>query len=464
MSIFVLALTSAFLQIDVQTKKLFHEWTTSPQIAQVTFGLPNEEELRFVSELLNHTASAFETTEMNSVEFHFLASMVAGIKMEHSSESIQDCAHHLSAIQDELEGIADSRRLRMLLRLFVLRKEHDLAEKVAVALAQNDQTHIEDSLVLALYEIQRSFEKGNIKDAQRLFVSADNHLQECDASYLRAPFAHGYAKLSPSIDEALFGWDRLAKWLLDFDCTQREVDLMYFDWLRRLDRPIQITPNHPNSTIAALAERALQFEEEGMVQHLLYEVNQQIMKKEYQGALLILQKMLKLKGTHQVQVQVLAQLIKERIENKPSQLLNVIAQSHQLGVEVCRELLLSTLSQSADADLYYRAEGYRLLGDRVLAKKLFQEVIEQNGATVQSVAGLADCTRDINSMRQVIYSTRPEGESAYWYWLAQLRILEWFREDGGAQSEVIAKINRLRKKDPSLGGAHFLSQFNLLLF
>ena len=54
--------------------------------------------------------------------------------------------------------------------------------------------------------------------------------------------------------------------------------------------------------------------------------------------------------------------------------------------------------------------------------------------------------------------------SAYWYWLANVRVLQWYVADGGNTAEVTAKINRLRKKDASLGGAQFMSQFNTLLF
>ena len=43
-------------------------------------------------------------------------------------------------------------------------------------------------------------------------------------------------------------------------------------------------------------------------------------------------------------------------------------------------------------------------------------------------------------------------------------VLQWYVADGGNTAEVTAKINRLRKKDASLGGAQFMSQFNALLF
>ena len=65
-------------------------------------------------------------------------------------------------------------------------------------------------------------------------------------------------------------------------------------------------------------------------------------------------------------------------------------------------------------------------------------------------------------MRRVMNSTSPGDASAYWYWVSNLRLLQWFIEDGGDQTQVIAKVNRLRQKDASLGGAQFMSQFNLL--
>ena len=109
------------------------------------------------------------------------------------------------------------------------------------------------------------------------------------------------------------------------------------------------------------------------------------------------------------------------------------------------------------------AEGYRLLGQFKMAASLFQQAIERDGPTVQTTAGLADCSRDYVAMRRVLNSTSPNDVSSYWFWISNVRVLQWFVEDGGNAAEVIAMVNRLRKKDASLGGAQFMPQFNALV-
>ena len=106
------------------------------------------------------------------------------------------------------------------------------------------------------------------------------------------------------------------------------------------------------------------------------------------------------------------------------------------------------------------AEAYRLLGNCEGARPLFREAIRIDGPSVQAIAGLADCNRDRQAMQLVVNSTSPDDSSSYWYWMSNVRLLQWFLEDGGNKVEANAKVNRLRKKDASLGGAMFISQFN----
>ena len=108
------------------------------------------------------------------------------------------------------------------------------------------------------------------------------------------------------------------------------------------------------------------------------------------------------------------------------------------------------------------AEAYRLNGQCNKAIPLFQEAIQLHGHSVQTTAGLAACMHDSEAMRLVSHSTSPDDSSAYWYWLSNVRLLQWFIDDGGNPTIATAKINRLRKKDASLGGAQFMSQFNTL--
>jgi tetratricopeptide (TPR) repeat protein len=109
-----------------------------------------------------------------------------------------------------------------------------------------------------------------------------------------------------------------------------------------------------------------------------------------------------------------------------------------------------------------RGEGYRLLGNFERAKPLFLEAIQRSGDSIQTTAGLADCTRDVAAMQRVILSTSHSDSTGYWYWLSNVRLLQWHIEDGGQWTEAIAKINRLRHMDEKLGGTQFAVQINAL--
>jgi hypothetical protein len=108
------------------------------------------------------------------------------------------------------------------------------------------------------------------------------------------------------------------------------------------------------------------------------------------------------------------------------------------------------------------AEAYRLNGQCDKAIPLFQQAIHLHGHSVQTIAGLADCMHDSKAMQRVVQSTSHLDASSYWYWLSNVRLLQWFIEEGGDPTVATAKVNRLRKKDASLGGAEFMSQFNTL--
>jgi tetratricopeptide (TPR) repeat protein len=138
---------------------------------------------------------------------------------------------------------------------------------------------------------------------------------------------------------------------------------------------------------------------------------------------------------------------------------------HDEGIE--RALWIKTscatlLSHSIDVAPSVLGETYRLLEQHDQAMELFEKSIALHGATVQTTAGLADCTRDIAAMRSVAASTSHDDRSAYWFWLSNVRLLQWYLEDGGDQIVATAKVNRLRREDDSLGGAMFQSQFNAL--
>ena len=132
---------------------------------------------------------------------------------------------------------------------------------------------------------------------------------------------------------------------------------------------------------------------------------------------------------------------------------------HQKPIDAWHQAALQVLlANASDVAPSIVAEAYRLCGKPNMATPIFQQVIAKNGSSVQTIAGLADCTRDIEAMKMVSKSTSVHDDASYWFWLSNVRLIQWYVEDGGNRSEAIAKINRLRKKDASLGGAIFNTQ------
>jgi hypothetical protein len=104
-------------------------------------------------------------------------------------------------------------------------------------------------------------------------------------------------------------------------------------------------------------------------------------------------------------------------------------------------------------------EANRLLGRVKEARRLFEQSNREQGELLQVVIGLADCNRDFDAMRQATKSFALGGENEYWFWFANSRALQWFCEDGGDKMKAQAKVNRLKRLDPNLGGERFASVF-----
>ena len=140
----------------------------------------------------------------------------------------------------------------------------------------------------------------------------------------------------------------------------------------------------------------------------------------------------------------------------------LISRSHEKPAEWQRNSIKAILSESIEFPNHLSGELYRLLGDSTNAAKCFKLAIEQDGETIHTLTGLADVTRDAEGMKRVLRATSQDANKSYWYWLANLRLVEWHLQDGGDKVDAIAKINRLRKMDASLGGTHFQHLFNEL--
>jgi len=444
-------------QINVAKEHLFIPWTTTPIIANVTIGLPDADELHNAATLLAEVRA--EITDKNeTAESLFLQGMLAGIEMEHKNAQAEVCQEILDTLGSDMDGIAGSRVLRMQLRCAQLLGDVTKATQVAEKLRAYSSANIEDLAVLNVFDIEQAMLNGDLQLAQNIYVSFDSTLRASSCQYLRIPFAHGYARISETPEDAVFAWFSLSSWLLEYGYDQELVDELLLTWLERLRPDIAISSTSKIPQVAQLANRLATDEPENDVSEF-DEVQEMVNNRELSPTNLKMafvisnESNLPVRMVKKFNPSVIQDLLKQGI-----------AQSHKNGINSWREKAFTLLLEDSDSvDLNVLAETHRLLGNCEKAIPLFMQVMDTYGKSVQTVAGLACCTRDAVAMRDVVQSTSPEDSSAYWYWLANLQMLQWHIADGGDRNEVIAKINRLRKKDASLGGAQFISQFNKLL-
>ncbi|MBC8522489.1 hypothetical protein H8D29_01030, partial [PVC group bacterium] len=93
-----------------------------------------------------------------------------------------------------------------------------------------------------------------------------------------------------------------------------------------------------------------------------------------------------------------------------------------------QEVISKLIVVAEDGSPAILAEVYRLLGEDEKAEKFFRLDIANNGESLQTTIGLADCQRDATSMRLAIHGIEPNRENHYWFWLANARLVHWFCE------------------------------------
>ncbi len=542
-----LLLAASSQQLEIVKEQLFVEWTTSSRIANVTIGLPSENEVdsvlmqveQFREEIELAKGRGLSSTEIE-LDLPFLLVMLDGITMECSPKFAEQCIEHLSVFDDEFSGIAASRLLRMQYRAAIILGDQSSSEKARTTFWSLDNPHPEDVVVFTLGEIQEAFEDGNTSGARNLYDRLASQLNRKQTQYLRAPFADGYAKVARTTHEAMYGWFSLAEWLVDYGYEQVVVDAELVRWIRRLPNPPNISRESDDPRIALLALRRdvankVQHGGEEVLEQLmilaragdgraaeqvlehgnskfseeaiellvkfpkrikysieywqLYVANLDIKNRNVQQARKRLSPIASAEGKYQSKALEMLNQIQElefstlsqafgvsSYEELPTKLtknftlsamqdllIQCISICHEEGVDEWNKSALQLLlTNSEGVSVVLIAEANRLLGQCEKAIPLFNEAILQQGPSIQAIAGLADCTKDLDAMKKIAHDASLDDSSSYWYWLSNVRIIQWFIEDGGNIVEAQAKVNRLRKKDATLGGAQFMSVFNSL--
>ncbi|MDP7009369.1 MAG: hypothetical protein QGI78_07350 [Phycisphaerales bacterium] len=133
---------------------------------------------------------------------------------------------------------------------------------------------------------------------------------------------------------------------------------------------------------------------------------------------------------------------------------------HKEGLELkpwLREVVQVLVRNIEEESFWLCGEANRLLGNKQVAMQFFERAIAARGRTVQVVAAIADCKRDVEMTKQLHQSLTHDGRHAYWFWLVNTNLIRWHCEDGGDPLKAAATVNRLKVLDPSLGGAQFAS-------
>ena len=184
-----------------------------------------------------------------------------------------------------------------------------------------------------------------------------------------------------------------------------------------------------------------------------------------------------LRQIHELNVDVLVESLKQSVNHQDASSALVQSWSELTRLRVAKELIVRTHKKPAQWNLdameailvkssglpnHLIGELFRLIGDSDNAIKFFSLATKEDGETIETLAGHADVTRDVEGMKRILRVTAAQPQKSYWYWLANLRLIEWHLQDGGDKVGAIAKVNRLRKMDASLGGTHFQHLFNEL--
>ena len=543
-------------QLEASKEQLFDAWTMHDAISQVTLGLPTETELTLVrgmvealqEEVIASTGGELTMTQ-RELDIPFMLGMLDGIAMEYSPSLASSCMRHLKDLDDAVSGIAASRIWRMRLRAAIILDDHYGASKAVRSLRLINEPAQEDLLAVALHEIQKSVDRGDLTKARAIYAEHDATLVKRNHQLLRGTLASGYARVAPTSSEALFGWFNLSSWYVDHGVPQREVDrylLVQFERLKiipsvletsdddrlaalamRINVEVDLEAGRMNDAMQRLlklarggdtraAERILMHHENliasDYVQEALeivllqptqtaypigywqlFAATREVQCVDYPAALVFLEQVpesspyferanrltqqLKaidvgamMKEIQQTSISDLPVKVETIVETSPPAVIqellrNCIASWHREG-DISQQWLRPTVTALLEFETgvasSIRGEAYRLLGNLERAKPLFLEAIQRSGDSIQTTAGLADCTRDAPAMQRVIFSTSHSDSTGYWYWLSNVRLLQWHIEDGGQWTEAIANINRLRRMDKNLGGTQFAAQINAL--
>jgi hypothetical protein len=404
--------------LDQATDTFFGMWANTDSIAEATLGFRSDSAQEELAALIADVRSLLAPCD-GMPETDYLRGVLAGMDAAiGNAESAESCETRLAAIQPDLQGIAASRSLRARLHAAVARGDEAAADRHASALIAMSKADAEDLLAAALHRMS----SAPATAAMAIWSETDRMLSRSGRGDLRPVLADGYASVHAG-DTSLSAWTALAARLLEEGGHPSGVDAFVLKRMQRLapaDDPAMV----------AIKARIEERRREALAAHAATEAAEDAAEQHAEHATLIAA----IETYRQGQVVDALDLDARR-------------SALQASRASCDEAIIPP-SILGEAD--------RLLGKPDAAAAWFAMAIERDGKSIQTIAGLADCTRDAHGMQQVIAST---GEGDYWFWLAHLRLVQWHVDDGGDPAAAIARVNRLRRLDGDLGGPQFQRLF-----
>jgi hypothetical protein len=114
-------------------------------------------------------------------------------------------------------------------------------------------------------------------------------------------------------------------------------------------------------------------------------------------------------------------------------------------------------------------EGYRRIGDPVTSLDWSERVLNQNPdlatamfSRAESLLKLPDSDRGQAIGLYTRLSKVDPAEEHDLFWTSQLRLVQLMLDDGRSMDAIEARLNRLQRKYPDLGGTPYIGEFAIV--
>lgn len=481
------------LRYEQAADRLFGTWSLGTLVAEVTLGLPDPQEQAAFDRLIKTVRADLPADWATDRSGRYMAAILDGLAAAAGDVA---AAHTCltASIEDVTGAVAVSRLARARLQAARCLGDVQSEARWAMSLQSLVGVEVEDLLAAWLSEISAALARDDRVAANRIWSVADARLVAAGRGDLRMVLASGYARRG-GIDHRTRGWARLADALVAGGASRREIDAAILARVTNLNDPPLVTRDASDPWLAQVATRAAAHA--NLEAGRLAEALPDLLALAHTGDMEAAEALgMSLHGRDEAYPGVLADVAKcicngREPTRRPrswwgqvhaatlDDAARIEADLRWTALHACIAAVrggmdrepLALAMRDAEAiggpfsgrQLRQLGEAARLLGLHEEGRRWLSLAMEMNGPSIETMAALADCSRDASVMAQVARDADPVGDSAYWFWLANLRLVQWHLEDGGDAPAATARVNRLRLLDDELGGPVFADRFVALL-